>query len=374
MKESASLSTLASHLENPEIGIDEYTRLSSIALGQTLGQRTAVYLDMNFWIWMRDPDLHANPSLARELLALLRQGVSNETIFCPISQSTFIELLKQSDMNSRLSTADIVDELSLGVAIVEEEVRFSTEVAHLMHDQLGAADLHPMNHLVWTKLSYVLGLLHPSNTPFDALTELAIQKAFFDHMCTIPLREMIETLGDGETPDADLGRVAEKVNDGNREHSLEIRSFKQVYAAEIRGVFDVSLDGLPDLIVDLAERAGKTIMLPNERQRNETRAQYRELFSRALEQGKERERLRTAHIYACLHASLRWNKTQKYKSNDIYDYHHAVAALAYCDVFQTEKSLSATVQQNHLQLDKLYDCKVTAKMDEAVEVLKNLVS
>lgn len=192
-------------------------------------------------------------------------------------------------------------------------------------------------------------------------------------MCSIPLRDMINMAGERPFPVEGLGIISQKVNAGNQAHSHEIRSYKQAYAAEVRGVFDVSLDNLPDLIVDIAAKKGTPIQAPNRRQIIETRAHYRELFSRALEQGKERERLRTAHIYASLHASLRWDKSRKYKANDIFDFHHAVAALAYCRVFLTEKSIKAIVEQKNLGLPALYGCRVAANLDDAIEAVSRVL-
>ena len=39
-----------------------------------------------------------------------------------------------------------------------------------------------MNCLAWSKLSYMLGVVHPTNIIFDQAQELIIQKAFFGHM------------------------------------------------------------------------------------------------------------------------------------------------------------------------------------------------
>src|SRR6266436_4161094 len=63
--------------------------------------------------------------------------------------------------------------------------------------------------------------------------------------------------------------------------------------------------------------------------------------------------LRTLHIHASLHASVRWNKSRKLKPNDILDFHHAAAALAYCDAFFTERSVRNIATQHHIALDKL---------------------
>lgn len=90
-----------------------------------------------------------------------------------------MELLKQDDSDTRTATASLIDELSLGVAFTTLSMRVGTEISYLLHSKSTTYPLHPLRNLVWTKLSYVLGLLHPTNPHWDDLTQLAIQKAFF---------------------------------------------------------------------------------------------------------------------------------------------------------------------------------------------------
>lgn len=56
------------------------------------------------------------------------------------------------------------------------------------------------------------------------------------------------------------------------------------------------------------------------------------------------------HIYAACHAAVRWDQKRKLSGNDLFDFQHAQAAMGYCDVFLTEKPLSALLSQNHLRL------------------------
>lgn len=167
------------HRANPEVSIDQHVERRVVALGRSLDARTAVYLDTKFWISLREcaAGKRTDPA-ALELLHCLRTLVAEGKVFCPVSESHLFEFLKQDDMSSRLETARIVDELSLGVALLEHRMRMGTEVAHFVHGFHGDGDdLHPLRHLVWSKLGYVLGFFHPSETGFDAETELAIQKA-----------------------------------------------------------------------------------------------------------------------------------------------------------------------------------------------------
>ena len=93
----------------------------------------------------------------------------------------------------------------------------------------------------------------------------------------------------------------------------------------------------------------------------------------ALTRDKARDVLRTLHIDASLHAAFRWDKKRKLRSNDLDDFTHAKAALAYCNAFFTERSLRSLITSKHLALDKLYDCHVAATEDEALACASRLV-
>jgi hypothetical protein len=82
--------------------------------------------------------------------------------------------------------------------------------------------------------------------------------------------------------------------------------------------------------------------------------------------------LRTLHIETCLHAAVRWNKGQKFKANDFFDYQHASAAVGYCDAFFTERSLCSVLTRSDLALDKLYNCTVVATPEAALEYINQL--
>ncbi|MDH6268846.1 hypothetical protein M2360_004265 [Rhizobium sp. SG_E_25_P2] len=364
--------TITDHLLNPGLSTDQYVNGRNIALGQEISTRRPVYLDTKFWIILRDTDRGAGNPESATLLALLRKGVGEGLLFCPISEDIFVELMKQQDDASRLATASLVDELSLGVTLVPQNVRMATEVTYFMYATTGTPNLHPLNHLIWCKLSYVLGILHPTNTIFDSGTERAIQKAFFDHMSTIPLREIVTRIGEIEIPGTDLTEVANKLNAGNFAHKDEIQSYEQSYSAEVRGVVDLMGDAIHQATMMLAESRGIVLNERTAEQKRVAENGFKNLLAISLERNKSRDTLRTIHILASLHASVRWNKGRKLKGNDFFDFHHAAAAIAYCDAFFTERSLRTTITQSHLSLDKLYGCFVTSEASDAISWLRDL--
>ncbi len=364
---------IAEHRANPKVSIDQHVERCVVALGRSLDDRTAIYLDTKFWIILRECATGKRTDASeQELLHRLRMLVAEGKVFCPVSESHLYEFLKQDDMNSRLETARIVDELSLGVALIDEWMRMGTEVAHFVHSFEGNADdLHPLRHLVWTKLGYVGGFVHPSQTGLDAETELAMQKAFFDRMWSASFEDMFKTLGTASPPNG-LDFDTSGVNQGVIENADQIKSFAQAYAAELGGVVELGADMAMEVMGDLFhKKTGEQPAVRGSQAWQKSWNQWANLLRVALKKRSQvKQQLRTLHIHASLHAAFRWDKARRFTSNDFYDFAHASAALAHCQAFFTEHPLLATITARHVALDELFQCRVVSEIADAVAVLK----
>lgn len=363
--------TIDEHLASPGVTLDQHVRQAQLALACSLEGQRAIYLDVKYWIILRDAATGAVASGdAVELLMRLRELTGGRQAFCPISESTFAELFKQRDEKTRRATASLVDELSGGVALVPFYDRMILELRHFIQTQSGKVPLTPPESLVWSKHGYVLGFLHPSATPFDPATELALQKAFFDYLWSYSLTEMIDQIGEKLPPDEDrFGKLAVDLNAGNEEHASELRSFEQTYAVELRGAIDLVAPQVAEYVLDVVVgRVGEG--MPRQGPRwNAYLHEWKSYLFSSLKSNEVKNALPTLHINTCLHASVRWNKAHKLDANDFYDFHHAAAALGYCDVFLTERPLKAMVTAGHVALDKRYDCGVAANVAEALALL-----
>ncbi len=338
-----------------------------------MAQRRAIYLDTNFWILLRKAASGHSTPVAAELLCLLKSGVSRGLLFCPISETTFFEVLKQSDPASRRATAAMIDELSVGATLIGQQERFAIEISHLLHEKTGRTDLHPLKHLIWSKLSFVIGEYYPANTKFDRITETAIQKAFFDHMWERPLTDMTDHITSDSSPQDERGPLADDLNAGIAVNADQLRSFVQAYAIEVHGLADLVGGMALDAVAVMASREGIT-RDQSGGEDPELANQYKAMIAAALIQGSARKALGTMNVMATLHAALRWNKGRKFKANDLADFDHAAAALVYCDAFFTERSLATMLTQNHVGLDAFYECFVAAEPEHAVNWIKAFVS
>ena len=353
-------------MANPDVSIEAHIVTCCQALSDDLAGRIPVYLDFRFWVIVREvrSGTRTDPrerKLVHHLERLARKG----RIFCPISATTFLELMKIGDDARRQATLEVIEELSLGVSLIPEPERTEDELEAVIRWSLAPnATTLPR---VWTRLAYTMGNFHVSDDRFPPETELAIQKAFFDHVWQKPLAAVAESLDRTEFDmTRDMAELADKLNEGNRVHHAEMTSFESVLSEELRGVAEVAEPILGQIIARLG-KFGPDVG------RSEQNSRMAVNLVHALLGGEHRSRLPTIHVHACLNALFRWDYRNKAMTgNDLFDFGHAAAALGYCDAFFTEAGITRSIRHQRLRLDQLYDCVVTNDEDAALSFLRSL--
>jgi hypothetical protein len=357
----------AFHRERPQVTVNEYVRQKVIELGKGVMARDRVYLDKCFWIYLRAARAGApSPPGASDLLTSLIAGVSAGQLVCPVSDALFLELMKQSDPTTRGATAELIDELSCGITLSTEPTRVATEVAHFLHAGAGHS-VHLLEHLVWTKVPYILGVQHPVVTAFPEDEQLVIQKAFFDHLWEVPLSTMVGMIGSAWPLSSPFADLANRLNRDNAVNAPSMKSFAQVYRDEISGVLELAAPIAADVLHDMARKALGPTTQPSANERETTIKQSLGLLRAAVRKPLGRRTLRTLHLGALLHAALRWNRTQKLSANDLFDFHHAQAALSYCDVLLTDGPIHTLLKQRHLAIERDFPCQIMSSVMEAAE-------
>ena len=364
----------AFHRATPEVTVDEHVRRRVIKLGEWVMARDRVYLDKCFWIHLRAARTNSpSPLGASDLLASLAAGVAAGRLICPISDALFLELMKQTDPASRSATAELIDELSCGITLSPEPTRVATEVAHFFHASVGHS-VHPLEHLVWTKVPYILGVQHPVAAAFPEDEQLVIQKAFFDHLWEVSLSTMVGTIGSAWPLDSPFADLASRLNRDNAAHAPSMKSFAQVYRDEINGVLELAAPIAADVLHDMARKALGPSIQPSADERLTTIKQCLGLLRAAVRKPVGKRALRTLHVGALLHAALRWNRTQQLDANDLFDFHHAEAALGYCDVLLTDGPMHTLLLQRHLAIERDFPCRVMSSVAEAAEWARHRVA
>jgi hypothetical protein len=313
-------------------------------------------MDTRFWIKLREVHLkRSDDGDVASLLSVLKKKTSSQVIVCPISANTFHELLRQQDPITRRATAQLVDELSKGVCLFPREDRVGLEMTYWTYLYLGYKNpCFDLEHKVWTKLAFAFGVEYPYQTGFDQSDERAIQKSFFDRMWTLPFYKAVDTIYEktcpGEGPDekAEYDAIATGINKWNKDRANNLNSFPKVYQEEflelIKSVVPVSAEILKK---SRAKTTGKHESIKREFG-CDAEKHFLSVLSTELKNNDLRLTLRTTHIGAMCLAAIRWYRNRRLTGNDIHDFQHAEAALAYCNMFLTEKPLATLLQQGHL--------------------------
>ena len=357
------------------LDLSRQLRALSVALGEELAPRAAIYLDTCYWVHLRDALQGSADLRMRELLGRLRAAVQAGQAFCPVSESTIFELLKQSDPDTRHATAQLMDELSAGVAIAGGQDRMGTELAHFIHTHLPAniaKDLHPLRNLVWIRVAAVMGIrvpYLPEMTPDQAmdLQRSVVKRLWRD----LSLDDLLAHQSHGFEDD-DFASVTRQMNVDVAAHQAELRSFQHAYRLEAAGAADLCGDVVMQIVADVAAQHGQTAEALGTEPWRRMRASWCHLLAEALRKGPSRDQLRSMHAMAALHAAFRWNAGQQFEPNDLYDFEHATAALAHCQAFFTERPLWHAVTAGNVALDKHFGCDVVWKVDDALAVVANL--
>ncbi len=370
------VNTIEKHRQDPNKTLDQHTRGLRLQLGENIKDCKKIYLDTNYWLELRDVILKRQNNINFiNLLGLLREGVNEEKLLCPISDENFYEILQQSDLSTLKASASLIDELSKGVALLSTQERTQFEILYFIHSSAkGINSVYHPDIFVWSKVSYILGAVHPTSTPFPPEEELVIQKSFFDHMWSISLTEMIEVMGmENILNMPKFNDISEQINEGKIKYANENNSFKQLFLSEIAGVIDLYQPLFEDALVYLFEK--ETGRKPSAEEVKAAKpGKIANLIYHLFNKNKLADYFPSLVIGAGLHASVRQDINRKFKTNDMSDFRHAQAALPYFNCFFTEHNLRDLVSRKNISFDTKYNCKVLSDPRLTVECLAEICS
>lgn len=367
--------TFEFHKNNPEQPVHDYYKSLRIKLSEQVLDKKVIYLDTKFWVLMRkgllDPIEHP---LENELLKLAVELSSKDKCIFPISEDVFLEVIKQSDEKTLKATAELIDKISKGISSISSEERIELEFMHYWYSITGKS-VYNTEQLVWTKLSYLMGVQQFEIPDISSEDNCMLQKSFMDQMWSISLSQMISNLLEAGGMVSGLHpKIAGKLNDGKFKHTGEANNFNQMFLNEVGGIVDAYRDELADMMSYIYTKETGLTETEDEIQqhREETKRLMGNTIYNVFRLKKVTVEMPSVNILASVNAAVRWDKQQRFQDNDFYDFRHATTALPYCDYFFTEKRLMHLLTQKSLSLDKLYECEIQSSVNKVIKILKRL--
>jgi hypothetical protein len=357
--------TFLRHKQQAQIPFVEYFEAKSLEFAKTFCGRRKIYLDTKFWVKLCNAAYGPTAdAIDAALLATLRKTVADGRAVYPFSGPLWCEVFHQSDRNTRVLTASLIDELSLRLTSFTDEDRLALEIGDIFDRfVLKLAPREPIENLVWSVPICGLGIpfVHSRNWPEPEAT--AMQKTLLDEIWPIGFAGVA---GSGEDLSAKvkqpLTKIAEELNSFRSTHEPAAQ-FVEEHAREFVGALRARRATIAQAVeLSLRRRFGSSA--------HHDPAFYEEAAKKVSEKILDaflHERLGNALptlvVPSALHAAYGRNRSRKYRGGDFHDFGHATIALPYCDCFATERSLGHLVNAE-LGFSQRYDTKVVTSSEE----------
>lgn len=363
------------HKSQPDLSFQEYSKSKKIELGNQVSKKIRIYLDLKYWIYLRDA-YYGNPQkkIHNEIATCLYRLSEIGLTICPSNWLIANEILKQKEAKRRFKTSKIVDDLSHNIIIEPLPILVEIELLHLLSQLVdGKEKVYRLNQLVWNHGGNLLGETIPSNTSFDNETETVLQKTFLDVISDVKFSKMIEIFVESniKPPPFNMPDYEKGITIETDKHRNEFSTYSQVYEIELYGFLDAIKDDIYKAFKYLyLKKTGKTLT-----KKEEEYVRIRKLAMNLIFHAYRLNKLSTEfpqlHINVGIHSVIRY-KNMPFKKGDFYDHLHACSAIPYCNYFFTERKLCNLLIQEPLYFDKVYNCMIIYEEEQVLEELKQL--
>ncbi len=358
-------------IDDPSIDLDMYRRVMRQKMADYALSRHRIYLDMNYWIWLRDaafhqPKLPIHTELWRRLWGLSKSGRA----ICPVSYPVFAEIMKQN-IATRRRTACVIDRLCGSICIVDKSSRVRVQLSHFVWTKLlGDQTLKPSDRYIWAPASHFLGMGHIDMLNWPSELNLKQQKLWLKFTQYLKFSDVFELTKEIPPAERDNWRHTLLQNFMSDRTRDQLRSLNATYKIEAGASTDLIAKEIANFAADLFDKGIRSPLGP-EASGIDLAASLASIITTGLTMGRITTDFPQYHIMGVIHATIRWMR-RRYQVNDPMDHQHATTALPYCDAFFTERDLRDTLTRGPFHLDRTYGCHVISDPNEAVAYLEKI--
>jgi len=134
--------------------IYKYIEEESLSIYERYLGRKFIYLDLKYWILLRDGQASNNP-VEKQLVDKIDQLYNSGKCIFPISDVIYFEIMKQGDEVKRTKSVALVNKYSEGLTIVSAKHQVQIEFGCWVRRALKLDNLFEPNKLVWSKYTYI---------------------------------------------------------------------------------------------------------------------------------------------------------------------------------------------------------------------------
>ena len=159
---------------------DKYMTQHSLDLYEKIKGKKTIYLDLKYWILLRDRDKTKDPVKVQVV-----ELNANRCVF-PISDTTFWEIMKQAE-DTRKLTFEVVDKFSQCLTIVNGTARLRAEFYYWIQKHKITGLTEPFK-LIWTNINLEIGRKFYADKA--NLINETMQKQLLDTTCRFSISDI----------------------------------------------------------------------------------------------------------------------------------------------------------------------------------------
>lgn len=357
------------HEKNNKVSLKEYVDSEQIKLSDSIKDRIKIYLDTKFWIYLRDGMKEKNDKYSI-LYTILKELVKNGKIVCPLSFSVYSEVSKQSDKETRIMTAKIIDELSLGISVKNVFELYYNDAFSFIVDKSGFFQRKMQKSNFDYTGSVLSGTAVPiPNMPLPNISNNSIQKAWFDFYKTMKLSDIVDKYNEESVNYyKNMNTRLQKYNNEVVKPHYQNEKLQEILQNELRECVE-SINFIPSLMKEVYEMTGGKVSENEVVDENK----IKNFFCNTLINRKDKSKiLDSLYMFGVLNTLNVYEQTRPVQDNDDEDFFHAVQALSTCDYFFTEKRLKHLLNVNPFKLSDEFNTIVISDIDEAISFVEKI--
>jgi len=252
--------------------------------------------------------------------------------------------------------------LSEGITIINEEENLDYELLYFFSKIFDGNIIIPEADIfIWTKIGCLIGHIYPNYSELPTEEKEYLEKEFFKEMWNYNLLDRIDADKTSEIRDMQKATIS-AINTDKVKFEDNLSFIHHVYMDEINGVmnhYEKKIKNKFDEFIQISnidkyENDEKILHIIYEKFYKKTMHKYLSQFD----------------IAAKIYATIRWNKNQKFKTNDIDDIGHTFTALPYFNYFFTERSFCQLIKQ--IEYDKKYSCVLEHNKEKILQIIKKI--
>lgn len=258
---------------------------------------------------------------------------------------------------------DLIDKFSLGYCFVSPLTIPGQELVNYlvnMKRRKSGEPLLNMTKYVWTKIPFLWGEYYPSG-------RYAIP--YLDYLSKIDSYNLFKRYPI-DTNKQQYVKLANILNRG-KELNKKWNSFDELFIIELNGHLDVLEKDIINVLIYLRENEYGGHIDPIEIIKSNEHREVRKMIVNGFVNKETSTELSSIYIRSMIDAHIRYEHLQRYRPNDIIDFHHASLALPYCDYFFTEHKLNYLLTEKS-KMDRKFAAIVKSKENEVLESLITL--